>query len=103
MAEDKEKQKVAKHAESDAPAAREVEKFHTHADTDGSPKALHHSLGPNANQAASGNHSHDGGGSTKLTSLMEGMTVTGAKGGNVALTNLLVILRDNFGLTDNTT
>jgi hypothetical protein len=48
------------------PTAREVSKFHTNADTDGSTKAIHHTLGPGPNQAAAGNHTHDGGGTTTL-------------------------------------
>lgn len=95
--------KVAKHAKEDSPPAKQVSDFHRHSDLDGSPKAQHHTLGPTANQAAAGNHSHDGGQSAKLTSLMEGMTVTGAKGGNVALANLITLLVQNFGLTDSTT
>lgn len=95
--------KIAKHAESEKPQAKEVANFHTHADTDGSPKALHHTLGPSQNQSAAGNHSHDGGQSTKLTSLMEDITITGSRGGNVALANLLSALASNFGLKDTTT
>lgn len=48
------------------PTAREVTKAHTNADTDGSAKAIHHTLGPGPNQAAAGNHTHDGGGTTTL-------------------------------------
>ena len=38
-------------------------------DTDGGPYALHHTLGSNANQAAPGNHTHDGGDSDTLAAL----------------------------------
>lgn len=41
-------------------------KNHDPEDRDGSSHALHHTLGPGANQAAPGNHSHDGGASTTL-------------------------------------
>lgn len=51
-------------------------------------------LGQGHNQAARGDHG---------TRHLEGVTLTGAKGGNVALTNLIAILVANFGLTDNTT
>jgi hypothetical protein len=51
-------------------------------------------LGQANNQAARGDHGiHH----------LEGVILTGAKGGNVALTNLIAILVANFGLTDNTT
>ena len=49
-----------------APSPAEVTKFHINSDVDGSPKAQHHTLGPGPNQAAAGNHSHDGGGSTTI-------------------------------------
>lgn len=44
----------------------EVKEFHKRADKDGSPQALHHTLGSGPNQAAAGNHTHDGGGTTGL-------------------------------------
>lgn len=37
----------------------EVSALHHNDDVDGSPFSHHHTLGPNANQAASGNHDHD--------------------------------------------
>jgi hypothetical protein len=48
------------------PSAKEVTTFHDNADTDGSTKALHHTLGPASNQASPGNHTHDGGASATL-------------------------------------
>lgn len=48
------------------PTTKEVRDFHTNSDVDGSPKSQHHTLGPGPNQAAPGNHTHDGGGSTAL-------------------------------------
>lgn len=101
--DDDKKTKIADHAKTNKPAAKDVTDFHTHADTDGSPKAVHHTLGPNQNQAAAGNHTHDGGQSAKLTNLLEGVTVTGSTGGNVALQNLLSALATNLGLTNSTT
>ena len=53
-------------SDTNKPEARVVQQFHTNADTDGSTKALHHTLGPGPNQAAAGNHSHDAGGSSAL-------------------------------------
>lgn len=82
------------------PSAAEVEKFHTNADTDGDEGSIHHTLGPGRGQAASGDHAHDGG-SSKLLGV--GYTITGAKGGNVALANVLTFLVDKFGITDSTT
>lgn len=50
--------------------AKEVREFHLRADTDGSPKAIHHTLGPGPNQAAPGNHTHDGGQSATLDAVV---------------------------------
>lgn len=52
---------------SAAPSAKEVTAFHDNDDVDGSKEAHHHTLGPGATQAASGNHTHDGGDSAELT------------------------------------
>jgi hypothetical protein len=88
---------------SRAPTAAQVTKIHENADKDGSPKAIHHTLGPGPNQAAAGNHTHDGGQSAKLDQIMADITVTGSRGGNAALASLLSLLASNFGLKDTTT
>lgn len=49
--------------------AQETRKAHVRADTDISPKALHHTLGPGRNQSSPGNHVHDGTTSKKLGAL----------------------------------
>lgn len=76
----------------------DIQKLHDKSDKDGSAQALHHTLGTGANQASPGNHNHRGGDSARL---LEGITVTGSRDGNVALTNLLIVLRE-FGLNDST-
>lgn len=91
--------KVADHAKSEKPSSKQVTDFHTNSDADGSPKAQHHTLGPNPNQAASGNHTHDGGSSARLTELLADITVTGATA-DAALRSLLDQLESNFGLVD---
>lgn len=85
------------------PTPDQVKKIHDKSDKDGSPKAIHHTLGPGANQSSPGNHTHDGGNSAALDTLMAGITVTGSRGGNAALANLLTALKNSFGLVDNTT
>ena len=77
-----------------------VKKFHKRADTDASVTAAHHTLGISHNQASGGDHTHDGFTSKKL---MAGIIVSGAKGGNVALGNLVTALAAALGFTDNTT
>ncbi len=83
-----------------APSPNEVRKLHVNADTDGGAIASHHTLGIKRTQASPGDHLHDGGTSKQL---MDGITITGAKGGNVALTNLITKLADALGFTDGTT
>lgn len=81
------------------PDAAAVEDFHTNADTDIRRESLHHTLGPGEAQAAPGSHSHDGGDSALLLS---GMTLSGSRGGNVALISVIAALV-RLGATDNTT
>lgn len=58
------------------------------------------SLGPGNLEASPGDHDHKG---TTSKELFAGLTLTGSKGGNVALTNLINMLATEFGLTNNTT
>lgn len=58
------------------------------------------SLGTGNLQASPGDHDHKG---TTSKKLLDGITLTGSKGGNAALTNLINMLESEFGLTDNTT
>lgn len=76
---------------------QEVNDLHHKSDVDVSALSQHHTLGPRPNQAAPGNHTHD------LSGLMSDFTLTGAKGGNVALANLITELAARFGFTDSTT
>ena len=82
-----------------APSAKEVEKIHKYADTDGKATAVHHTLGSGPMQSAPGNHTHNGG--TSL-SLLEGVTISGAKGSNTALASVIAALV-SLGATDTTT
>lgn len=95
------------------PSAREVAQMHSRSDVDSSPKSQHHTLGKGRNQAANGNHVHDGTSSPKLGlyqmdpantgRVVPSLTLTGAKGGNVALTNLIALLKNFIDFTDTTT
>lgn len=86
--------------DKNSPAPDVVEKFHANSDVDGGNLAQHHTLGSFPGQASPGPHLHDGGTSKQL---MEGITIIGAKGGNVALANLITALSQVLGFTDNTT
>jgi hypothetical protein len=81
---------------------REVAEFHNGADTDASVFAAHHTLGIKHNQASYGDHVHDGASSRKAGTGLN-LSVTGAKGGNVALTNLIAMLKNVIEFTDTTT
>lgn len=99
-------------AQGDVPSAMEINIQHANSDVDSSPQSQHHTLGPRRNQAAPGDHIHDGITSPKIGALAIGtsgnnpvpaFTLTGSKGGNVALTNLITFLKLHFNFTDNTT
>ncbi len=78
---------------------RVVAQIHKNADTDVNKTSIHHTLGPDANQAAPGNHTHDGSTSPQL---LVGVSITGSRGGNVALASVIDVL-EALGATDNTT
>lgn len=82
------------------PTPSEVNEFHSRSDVDSGSTAQHHTLGIKHDQASPGDHKHDGSSSRRL---LEGKTLTGSKGGNVALTNLITMLSQSFGFTDSTT
>lgn len=81
---------------------REVAEFHNNSDLDSSAIAQHHSLGIKHLNASYGDHVHDGGSSRKVGANMN-LSVTGAKAGNVALTNLIAMLKSVIEFTDTTT
>lgn len=82
------------------PRPEEVNRFHDRSDVDSHWGAQHHTLGIKHDQAAPGDHLHDGKASKKL---MEDVILTGSTSGNVALQNLISELASTFGFTDNTT
>lgn len=96
----------------DLPNSIEVAHFHRASDVDSSAQSQHHTLGTGRGQSSPGNHIHDGITSPKMGLLVPGtsasqpvpsFTLTGSKGGNVALTNLLTFLKLHFNFTDSTT
>lgn len=96
----------------DSPSPLESNRAHINSDVDSSLKSLHHTLGMRRNQASPGNHIHDGVTSPKLGgrsmapgggSTVPALTLTGSKGGNVALANLITMLKNFVDFTDTTT
>lgn len=81
------------------PDATSVREFHQNADTDTDAQAIHHTIGPGVNQAASGGHLHDGNDSALL---LEGQTITGTKG-TAACDASIIALLVRLGATDSTT
>lgn len=82
------------------PSSDQVKKFHEKADSDASPKAIHHTLGPGHNQASPGDHSHDGGNSTQL---FTSVTFTGSRATFSSIEQQLVNAIVSMGAVDNTT
>lgn len=85
---------------NEAPLPQVVGFLHTRADTDSSQTAKHHTLGVNHNQSSPGDHIHDGR-TSKL--LMDGISITGSRGGNAALASLISELSQVLGFNDLTT
>lgn len=81
------------------PDAISVRELHINADTDTDSQAIHHTLGPGVNQAASGAHNHDGNDSPLL---LEGYSVTGTRG-TAACDASIIALLVKLGATDSTT
>lgn len=81
---------------------QEINRMHFRDDVDTSAFSHHHTLGPKKDQASPGNHDHTGTISRKLGEGL-GLTLVGAKGGNVALTNLIAFLSNWIEFTDSTT
>lgn len=83
----------------DTVPAIKVNEFHTKSDVDSNSDAQHHTLGIRKDQASPGDHLHDG---TTSKRLLAGTTITGSKGGNVALASVIAALV-KLGATDSTT
>ena len=86
------------------PGPGEVNDFHRFDDVDYTPEAHHHTLGSDINQASPGDHVHNGRDSKLLPGYVAKSTVavTGSRGGNVALTNLLIALEARGVIDDQT-
>jgi hypothetical protein len=85
--------------ENPKPTAQAVDDFHTNSDADSRAESLHHTLGPNPNQASPGDHTHDGGDS-ELLLLNE--TISGSRATDAWRLSVNAILV-RLGATDNST
>lgn len=87
----------------ETPPPGQVNGFHTRSDVDSSTGSQHHTLGISHNQAAPGDHIHDGINSRAVGKGL-GATVSGSRGGNAALASLISALKAaGIDLTDATT
>jgi hypothetical protein len=91
-----------KESDDDVAEPRESARIHARDDVDSGLFAHHHTLGGKHNQASPGDHTHTGKDS-RLIGKGAGITVTGSKGGNVALASLIDALQQVIDLTDTTT
>jgi hypothetical protein len=80
----------------------DVSQLHTRSDVDSSRNAQHHTLGLGRNEASPGDHIHDGYSSKKVGQGLS-ITISGSRGGNVALASLIGELKKVIDITDNTT
>lgn len=85
-----------------APDPRAVNGFHARSDVDSAQTAQHHTIGIGHNQAAAGDHVHDGSSSRKVGTGLT-LVISGAKGGNAALASLIAALQQVIEIEDNTT
>jgi hypothetical protein len=85
--------------ENPKPPSQVVDDFHENSDLDSRAESQHHTLGPNPNQAAPGNHRHDGGDSSLL---LEGETISGSRATDAWRISVNAILV-RLGAVDNST
>ena len=85
--------------ENPKPTSQAVEDFHTNSDLDARAESQHHTLGPGPNQAAPGDHTHDGGDSALI---LEGEIISGSRATDAWRLSVNAILV-RLGATDNST
>ena len=80
---------------------REVNSFHSRADTDSAQTAAHHTLGPGRNQASPGDHNHSGSNSKLIgTGLSLTVNITGgAPSDATKINNILAMLHKIIDFT----
>lgn len=82
------------------PTNKEVDDFHTNASVDTRPEDIHHRLGNESNQAAAGDHQHDGSDSALL---LAGYIISGSKASPSTVLPSIIIALVRLGATDSTT
>lgn len=89
-------------AEEDAasPSNKEVEDFHKNASVDTRPEDMHHRLGNESNNAAPGDHNHDG---SNGTLLLAGYIISGSKASPSTVLPSIIAALVRLGAEDSTT
>src|SRR5690349_3160152 len=93
-------EKLREVLEGKAPTSEQVAKIHEKSDKDGGPKSQHHTLGPGPNQAAPGNHTHDGGNSAFL---LDDYTLIGSRADTATMVLKFIEIFKKLGMNDATT
>lgn len=83
-----------------SPPKKVVDDFHKYAGVDTRKEDIHHTIGPNATQAAAGDHDHSG---TNGRLILEGYTITGSKGSPSTVLPSIILCLTRLGAKDNTT
>lgn len=86
--------------EERSPDNKTVEDFHKNASVDTRPEDIHHRLGSEPNQAAPGDHRHDG---TSGVLLLEGVIISGSKASPSTVLPSIISALVRLGATDSTT
>lgn len=93
---------IKKEKQNDTPPPRDVNLFHTRSDVDSSTTAQHHTLGIQHNQAASGDHVHDGKSSRKIGTGLS-LSISGTKNTAGSEDSIVNMLKQVIDFTDNRT
>lgn len=83
-----------------SPDNKTVDDFHKNASVDTRPEDIHHRLGIEPNQAAPGNHNHDG---SSGVLLLEGTIISGSKASPSTVLPSIIGALVRLGATDSTT
>lgn len=86
--------------EDPSPSSLVVDRFHKNAAVDTRAEDIHHTIGTNPDQAASGSHTHNGGDSSLL---IEGFTISGSKSNPATVLPSIINILTRLGAEDTTT
>lgn len=91
---------IKKEQKSNSPEPRDVNTFHTRSDSDTGPNAQHHTIGIGHNQAAAGDHNHDGTATRKVGTGLKMTCNTLSVTDAVRIQNILAMLHKIIDFTE---